>query len=349
MMKRVGVDIGGTFTDLLTVGQDGQTVIGKTLTTPGDPSLAVETVLRQALDDGVAEPGARGELIHGTTLVTNALIERKGAPTALLTTSGFRDALEIGREQRYELYDLNLEVSQPLIPRHLRFDLPERTLADGTVLRPLDESYLRRLVAELRDKGIKAIGICYLHSYRNPAHERRTAEIIAEVAPSIRVSLSSNVVAEIREFQRASTTVANVYVQELVANYLAELQQRLERLNLPYTFFVMLSSGGIATAETAARFPVRLVESGPAAGALAAAHAGMRASYPDLLSFDMGGTTAKLCAVEDGQPLKTHEFEVDRVYRFKRGSGLPIKIPVIDMIEIGAGGGSIAHVDASVC
>ena len=346
MMNRVGVDIGGTFTDLLTVGQDGQTVIGKTLTTPGDPSLAVETVLRQALDDGVAEPGARGELIHGTTLVTNALIERKGAPTALLTTSGFRDALEIGREQRYELYDLNLEVSQPLIPRHLRFDLPERTLADGTVLRPLDESYLRRLVAELRDKGIKAIGVCYLHSYRNPAHERRTAEIIAEVAPSIRVSLSSNVVAEIREFQRASTTVANVYVQELVANYLAELQQRLERLNLPYTFFVMLSSGGIATAETAARFPVRLVESGPAAGALAAAHAGMRASYPDLLSFDMGGTTAKLCAVEDGQPLKTHEFEVDRVYRFKRGSGLPIKIPVIDMIEIGAGGGSIAHVDA---
>ena len=346
MMNRVGVDIGGTFTDLLTVGQDGQTVIGKTLTTPGDPSLAVETVLRQALDDGVAEPGARGELIHGTTLVTNALIERKGAPTALLTTSGFRDALEIGREQRYELYDLNLEVPQPLIPRHLRFDLPERTLADGTVLRPLDESYLRRLVAELRDKGIKAIGICYLHSYRNPAHERRTAEIIAEVAPSIRVSLSSNVVAEIREFQRASTTVANVYVQELVADYLAELQQRLERLNLPYTFFVMLSSGGIATAETAARFPVRLVESGPAAGALAAAHAGMRASYPDLLSFDMGGTTAKLCAVEDGQPLKTHEFEVDRVYRFKRGSGLPIKIPVIDMIEIGAGGGSIAHVDA---
>ncbi|MFQ5858147.1 MAG: hydantoinase/oxoprolinase family protein, partial [Anaerolineae bacterium] len=267
-------------------------------------------------------------------------------PTALLTTSGFRDALEIGRENRYELYDLNLELPRPLVPRYLRFDVPERIMADGGVLQPLDEGFVRRLVGELRDKGIRAIAVCYLNSFRNPLHERRTAEIIAEVAPELRVSLSSDVVAEIREFQRTSTTVANVYVQERVAGYLKELQQRLDKLGFVGSFFVMLSSGGIGTAETVSRFPVRLLESGPAAGALAAAFLGARAGYSDLLSFDMGGTTAKLCAVEGGRPLKAREFEVDRVYRFRRGSGLPIKMPVIDMIEIGAGGGSIAHVDA---
>ncbi len=345
-MYRVGVDIGGTFTDLLLIGADGRAVIGKTLTTPADPSLAVETALSRALGEGPAQSGERGTLVHGTTLVTNAIIERKGAPTALLTTAGFRDALEIGREQRYELYDLNLEFPKPLVPRHLRFDVPERTAADGSVLQPLDETFVRRLVAELRDKGIKAIGVCYLHSFRNPAHERRTFEIIKEVAPEIRVSLSSEVVAEIREYQRTSTTVANVYVQERVSDYLAELQRRLDAIAFKGSFFVMLSSGGIATAETASRFPVRLLESGPAAGALAAAHLGARAGFKDLLSFDMGGTTAKLCAVEDRRPLKAHDFEVDRVYRFRKGSGLPVKIPVIDMIEIGAGGGSIARVDA---
>jgi N-methylhydantoinase A len=344
-MYRVGVDIGGTFTDLLLIGADGRAVIGKTLTTPGDPSLAVETALKQALGEGLARADERGTLVHGTTLVTNAIIERKGAPTALLMTAGFRDALEIGRENRYELYDLNLEFPRPLAPRYLRFDVPERVASDGGVLAPLDETFTRRLVSELRDKGIRAIAVCYLNSFRNPAHERRTAELIKEIAPEIRVSLSSEVVAEIREYQRASTTVANVYVQERVANYLEELRLRLDRLTFKGNFFVMLSSGGIATAETAARFPVRLLESGPAAGALAAAHLGARAGFSDLLSFDMGGTTAKLCAVEDGKPLKAHEFEVDRVYRFRKGSGLPVKIPVIDMIEIGAGGGSIARVD----
>ncbi len=199
---------------------------------------------------------------------------------------------------------------------------------------------------ELRDRGIKAIGVCYLNSFRNSAHEKRTAEIIAEVAPKIRVSLSSEVVAEIREFQRTSTTLANVYVQERVADYLAQLQARLNKIGFVGSFFVMLSSGGIATRETASRFPVRLLESGPAAGALAAAQAGIASGHRDLLSFDMGGTTAKLCVIEDGQPLKTHEFEVDRVYRFRKGSGLPVRIPVIDMIEIGAGGGSIARVDS---
>ncbi|MGH7824119.1 MAG: hydantoinase/oxoprolinase family protein [Candidatus Binatia bacterium] len=345
-MYRVGIDIGGTFTDMLLVGEDGDAMIGKTLTTPGEPSLAVENALRPALEAGAVKPGEHGTLIHGTTLVTNALIERKGAPTALLTTAGFRDAVEIGREHRYELYDLNLELPKPLVSRHLRFDVPERMAADGGVLQPLDENFVIRLVTELRDKGIKAIGVSYLHSFRNPAHERRTAEIIAEVAPKIRVSLSSEVVAEIREFQRTSTTLANVYVQERVSDYLAQLQRRLDSIGFVGNFFVMLSSGGIATRETASRFPVRLLESGPAAGAIAAAQAGLLSGHPDLLSFDMGGTTAKLCVIEGGQPLKTHEFEVDRVYRFRKGSGLPVKIPVIDMIEIGAGGGSIARIDS---
>ena len=345
-MYRVGIDIGGTFTDMLLVGEDGTAVIAKTLTTPGDPSLAVEAAMRPVMENGAVKSGERGTLIHGTTLVTNALIERKGAPTALLTTAGFRDAVEIAREHRYELYDLNLDLPRPLVPRHLRFDVPERVAADGAVLSPLDEDFVRRLAGELREKGIKAIGICYLNSFRNPAHEKRTAEIIAEAAPVIRVSLSSEVVAEIREYQRTSTTLANVFVQERVSEYLEQLQKRLKKIGFSGSFFVMLSSGGIATRETAARFPVRLLESGPAAGALAAAQAGLRSGHRDLLSFDMGGTTAKLCVIEDGQPLKTHEFEVDRVYRFRKGSGLPVRIPVIDMIEIGAGGGSMARIDS---
>ena len=345
-MYRVGIDIGGTFTDMLWVGDDGRALIGKTLTTADDPSLAVENALGPVLESGAAKAGERGTLIHGTTLVTNALIERKGAPTALLATAGFRDAVEIGREHRYELYDLNLELPKPLVPRHLRFDVPERMAADGSVLEALDENFVCCLVAELRDKGIKAIAVCYLNSFRNPAHERRTAEMIADLAPNIRVSLSSEVVAEIREFQRTSTTVANVYVQERVADYLAQLQNRLDKIGFVGSFFVMLSSGGVATCETASRFPVRLLESGPAAGALAAAHAGTFLGHRDLLSFDMGGTTAKLCVIDNGQPLKAHEFEVDRVYRFRKGSGLPVRIPVIDMIEIGAGGGSIARIDS---
>src|SRR5690349_5641745 len=345
-MYRVGIDIGGTFTDMLLVGEDGTAVIGKTLTTPGDPSLAVENALGPVLKDGALKTAERGTLIHGTTLVTNALIERKGAPTALLTTAGFRDAVEIGREHRYELYDLNLDLPKPLVPRHLRFDVPERMAADGSVIQPLDEKFLRRLVSELSANGIKAIGVSYLNSFRNPAHETRTAEIIGDVTPHIRISLSSEVVAEIREFQRTSTTLANVYVQERVANYLGQLQARLDQIGFVGSFFIMLSSGGIATRETASRFPVRLLESGPAAGALAAAQAGLLSGHRDLLSFDMGGTTAKLCVIEDGQPAKTHEFEVDRVYRFRKGSGLPVRIPVIDMIEIGAGGGSVARIDS---
>src|SRR3989304_3890391 len=238
-MYRVGIDIGGTFTDMLLVGEDGVAVIGKTLTTPGDPSLAVENALRPVLENGSVKAGERGTLIHGTTLVTNALIERKGALTALLTTRGFRDAVEIGREHRYELYDLNIELPKPLVPRHLRFDVPERIAADGSVLDPLDEKFVGRLVAELGDKGIKAIGVCYLISFRNPAHEKRTAEIIAEVAPKTRVSLRSEGVAGIREFQRTSTTLVNVYVQDRVADYLTQLQARLDKIGFAGRFFVM--------------------------------------------------------------------------------------------------------------
>lgn len=344
---RVGVDIGGTFTDLIVVDNEtGTFVIGKVLTTPSDPSQAVETVLQETLPPNGIEINQIQHLIHGTTLVTNAMIERKGAKTALLTTQGFRDSIEIGRENRYDLYDLMLEQPQPIVPRYLRFDVPQRTLADGSTLQPLDETHVERLAQELADCGIEAVAITFLHSFTDPSAERAARAVIERVAPQLRVSISSDVVPEIREFERASTTIANVYVQELVERYLGELQTRLERLGFGGSFFLMLSSGGIATVETAVKHPVRLLESGPAAGALAATAYGVAIDQPNILSFDMGGTTAKICVIDQGRPLIAHEFEVDRIYRFKKGSGLPIKIPVIELIEIGTGGGSIARVDS---
>jgi len=344
---RVGVDIGGTFTDLIVVHEEtGAFAVGKVLTTPADPSQAVETVLVETLAQAGLDLAAVRDLVHGTTLVTNAVIERKGARTVLLTTQGFRDSIEIGRENRYDLYDLMLEQPRPLVPRYLRFDVPQRTLADGSTLLALDEMYVERLARELAESGIEAVAIVFLHSFANPTAERAAQTAVQRVAPHLRVAISSDVVPEIREFERASTTIANVYVQERVARYLRELEARLQRLGFDGNFFLMLSSGGIATVETAVRFPVRLLESGPAAGALAATAYGLAAGHPNLLSFDMGGTTAKICVIDGGQPLIAHDFEVDRIYRFKKGSGLPIKIPVIEMIEIGAGGGSIARIDA---
>ncbi|MDQ3808910.1 MAG: hydantoinase/oxoprolinase family protein [Chloroflexota bacterium] len=344
---RVGVDIGGTFTDLILVDDDtGALTVGKVLTTPSDPSQAVAEVLGGALDEAAVPADELHTGIHGTTLVTNAIIERKGARTALLTTRGFRDAYEIAREHRYDLYDLFLEMPRPLVPRYLRLEVDERVYADGTVARAPDANAVASLVAELRDKGIEAIAICFLHSYANPAHEQLVGAIVGEVAPGVRVSLSSDVVPEIREYERTSTTVANVYVQALVESYLNELVRRLRELGFARELFLMLSSGGISTVETAARFPLRLLESGPAAGALASAYYGQQAGVRDLLAFDMGGTTAKLCVIEDGQPLTSTEFEVDRKYRFKAGSGLPVKVPTVELIEIGAGGGSIARVDS---
>ena len=285
------------------------------------------------------------QLIHGTTLVTNAIIERKGAHTALLATQGFRDSIEIRRENRYELYDLMLEMPQSLVPRYLRFHVPQRTLTDGTTLQELDVAFVGRLTRELVANGIEAIAIAFLNSFANPTAEREARAIVQRIAPAMRVSISSEVVPEIREFERTSTTIANVYVQSSVESYLIELQTRLARIGIKGNLLMMLSSGGIVTFDTAIRFPIRLLESGPAAGALAAASFGAVCGYFDLLSFDMGGTTAKFCVIDKGQPLIAHEFEVDRRYRFKKGSGLPIKVPVIEMIEIGAGGGSIARID----
>jgi N-methylhydantoinase A len=344
---RAGVDIGGTFTDLILVDDTtGELTVGKVLTTPSDPARAVADVLKDALQRADAAPPDVQHVIHGTTLVTNAVIERKGARTALLTTRGFRDAYEIAREHRYDLYDLFLEMPTPLVPRHLRLEVDERIYADGTVARQPDAEDVAKLVAELRDKDIQAIAVCLVHSYANPAHERLVGDIIREIAPDLRVSLSSDVVPEIREYERTSTTVVNVYVQALVEDYLAELVRRLRELQIGGELLLMLSSGGISTVETASRFPLRLLESGPAGGALASAHFGRLANVTDLLAFDMGGTTAKLCVIEDGRPITSTEFEVDRKYRFKAGSGLPVKIPVVELIEIGAGGGSIARVDS---
>ena len=342
---RVGIDIGGTFTDLVLIDDaSGERAIGKVLTTPDDPSEAVEQGLRGLLEREDVDASQLKTIIHGTTLVTNALIERRGTATALLTTEGFRDAVAIGTEHRYDMYDIFLEKPEPLVPRSLRYGVRERVLDDGSVLRDLDEEQVRAIAGELLERGIGAVAVSFLHGFRNPAHEQRVAEILAEEAPGVAVSLSSEVSPEIREYERTSTTIANVYVRPLVERYLQRLEERLRRLGFDGSFYVMLSNGGTASVETACRFPVRLLESGPAAGALAAAFYGEAAGFSDVLSFDMGGTTAKACLIDGGEPLTSTDFEVARVYRFKKGSGLPVKTAVIEMIEIGAGGGSIARV-----
>lgn len=343
---RIGVDIGGTFTDLMLVDDEtGRMRVGKTLTTPEDPSVAVRQALAALLEEAGMPASRVQNVIHGTTLVTNAIIERRGARTALVTTRGFRDAVEIGRESRYDLYDLFLELPSPLVPRRWRREVDERMLDDGSVFEALDLAGAERTVRELSEERVEAIAVCLLHSFRNPAHERAIAKLIETLAPEVRVAISSEVCPEIREYERASTTIANVYVQPLVERYLGELERRLRAMGFEGQLSVMLSSGGICTVDTACRFPVKLVESGPAAGALAASHYGELVGYPNLLSFDMGGTTVKACIIDGGQPLTTPEMEVARVYRFKKGSGLPIKVRVIEMIEVGAGGGSIAGVD----
>ncbi len=343
---RLGVDIGGTFTDLVLVDEaTGAARVGKLLTTPKDPAQGVETGIVRLLDEMGVPAGTVGRLIHGTTLATNAVIEKKGARTGLLTTEGFRDALEIGREGRYDMYDLFIDPPAPLAPRRLRREVAERVLEDGSVLKPLDEAAARAVIRDLLAEGVEAVAVCLLHAYRNPAHEQRLAELLAEMAPSLPLSCSSDVVPEIREYERASTTVANVYVMPLMVRYLDDLERKLHDLGIAGPLYIMLSSGGIALPGTAKRVPIRLVESGPAAGALAAGRAAKLAGEPRLLSFDMGGTTAKACVIDNGEPLVAREFEVARADRFKKGSGLPIRVPVIEMIEIGAGGGSIARVD----
>jgi N-methylhydantoinase A len=344
---RVGIDIGGTFTDLVLLDDaTGKLAVGKVLTTPEDPSEAVELGLVELLErEGVAATQLK-TIIHGTTLITNALIERKGAKTALLTTEGFRDAVAIGTEHRYDMYDIFIEKPEPLVPRSLRYGVRERTLDDGSVALGLDEERLRQVAAELGEREVRAVAVSFLHSFRNPAHEQRACEILGEEAPEVTVSLSSEVAPEIREYERTSTTIANVYVRPLVERYLLSLEERLRRLGVEGSLYIMLSNGGTASVETACEFPIRLLESGPAAGALAAAFYGRETGFSEILSFDMGGTTAKACLIEGGEPLTSSEFEVARVYRFKKGSGLPIKTSVIEMIEVGAGGGSIARLGA---
>ena len=344
--SRIGVDIGGTFTDLVWVDETtGAVRVGKLLTTPKDPSQAVEEGVVTLLHEAGAGAGAVRALIHGTTLATHALIERKGARVGLLATAGFRDAVEIGREGRYDMYDLFIDQPVPLVPRQLRVEVTERVLADGSVLRPLDPVQARAAIAELGTLGVEAIAICLLHAYRNPVHERALAALCAEILPGVPVSCSSDVVPEIREYERTSTTTANVYVMPLMARYLDDLERKLQELGVPGRLYVMMSAGGIATPETAKRVPIRLVESGPAAGALAAARSARQVGLDRLLSFDMGGTTAKACVIDRGEPLLAREFEVARADRFKKGSGLPIRVPVVELIEIGAGGGSVARVD----
>lgn len=347
MPYRIGADIGGTFTDLVLVeDQTGRMVVEKVLTTYPDPTGGVLEGVRRLLQTAGRPPAECSGIIHGTTLVTNALIERKGARVALLTTAGHRDALELRSESRYDMYDLFLEMPAPLVPRDRRWGVRERVLADGTVYLPLDEAEVRSLARRCREESIAGVAVAFLHSYRNPAHERRVREILAEEAPEVAVSISAEVQPEIREYERTSTTACNVYVQGLAERYLRRLERELaEGLGLSGPLHIMISSGGTCTVETACRYPIRLLESGPAAGAMAAAHFGQVTGHRDLLALDMGGTTAKACLIEQGQPLVTTEFEVARVYRFKRGSGLPVKIPSVDLIEIGAGGGSIARIN----
>jgi N-methylhydantoinase A len=343
---RAGVDIGGTFTDLLLLNeQTGEMIIGKILTTPGDPSAAVIRGLQALLAERQLDPATVSASIHGTTLITNAIIERKGAKTGLITTQGFRDALEIGREKRYDIYDIFLENPPPLVPRALRREVDERLDETGRVLIPLNRMEVLDVVQELLHDGVEALAVVLLHSFRNPTHERIVREVVESEFPALTLSLSSDVMPEIREFERTSTTVANVYVKPIARRYLNKLRTEVQELGFQGDLYIMLSNGGITTCETASDYPIRLIESGPAAGALAASFYSQLKGLDHVISFDMGGTTAKICVIDQGQPLVTTEFEVARMYRFKKGSGLPVKVPVIEMIEIGAGGGSIARID----
>ena len=337
------MDIGGTFTDLVLLVDGRIVAVGKTLTTPEDPSVAVAEGVDRLLRE--ARAADIGEVVHGTTLVANALVERKGALTALVTTRGVRDALAIRREHRYDIYDLFLELPEPLVPRRRRWEVDERVLADGTVDRPLDVQGVRLLARRARREGIEALAVCFLHSYRHPGHERQAAALLAADLPRVPISASFEVVPELGEYVRASTTVANAYVRPLMDRYLGTLENRLRDAGIAAPLHLMLSTGGLTTVETGRRLPIRLSESGPAAGAIGAAFFGAAAGEDDVLAFDMGGTTAKACLVEGGRPLLAREHEVARVYRFAPESGLPLRVPVVDLIEIGAGGGSIARVD----
>ena len=341
---RVAVDIGGTFTDVVLDTGDARFAT-KVPTTHADPADAVLDGLERVMRIGRRAPGDVALILHGTTLATNALIERSGAVTALVTTQGHRDAVEMAHENRFEQYDIDIDRPRPLVPRRLRLTVPERMNAAGEVLLPLDEDAVRALVPVLEEQGVTSVAVGLLHAYANPAHERRIGALLAESLPNVSVTLASEVCPEIREFERLSTACANAYVRPLMARYLTNLSEALAERGFGCPFLMMTSGGGLTDVATAARFPIRLVESGPAGGAILASRLAEALDLDRVLSFDMGGTTAKICLIDDHAPLLSRAFEVDRAYRFKKGSGLPVRIPVIEMVEIGAGGGSIAEVD----
>jgi len=349
---RLAADIGGTFTDVVLEvepGEDpsrsGRRYTAKVLTTPQAPADAVLEGVEAVLADSELDPGEIRVVVHGTTLATNALIERRGARTALLCTEGFRDSVAMAHENRFEQYDIFMERPDPLVPRYLRLGVPERLSAEGDVLVPLDEAAVRDLIPVLIENEIESVAVGFLHSYVDPRHETEVRSILLDALPHLSVTLSSEVCPEIREYERLSTACANAYVQPLMANYLTDLADRLDKLGIAAPLMLMLSNGGLCTLDTAVRSPIGLVESGPAGGALLAGRIAAEHGVPELLSFDMGGTTAKLCLLTGGEPATSREFEVARVYRFLRGSGLPLRIPVIDLVEIGAGGGSIVSID----
>jgi N-methylhydantoinase A len=342
---RLGVDIGGTFTDVA-LEVKGRRFSAKVLTTASAPERGVVQAIAVVLEAAKLAPGDVGIIIHGTTLATNALIERKGARTALITTEGFRDTVEIRHENRFEQYDVNIDLPPPLVPRRWRWGVTERINAQGAVVTALDEADLARILGEIEKQDIEAVAIGLLHSFTNPAHEQRIAELIAARLPRLPVTLSSEVSPEMREYERFSTACANAYIQPLMGRYLKNLERDLRQGGFACPLFLMLSGGGVTTIETAIRFPVRLVESGPAGGAIFASHIARQGGLDQVLSFDMGGTTAKICLIDAAKPQTSRVFEVARIYRFKKGSGLPLRIPVIEMVEIGAGGGSIARVDS---
>ena len=341
-MIRLAVDIGGTFTDVV-LDADGERTSVKVLTTYDDPANGVIEGLTQIL---TKNPAVQFDLvIHGTTLATNALIERRGAVTALLTTAGHRDAVEMAFENRFEQYDIGVDRPEPLVPRYLRLPVTERLSASGDVLIALDEQSVHAAIQSMRAQGVESVAIGFLHAYANPEHEQRVAELVSAALPDVSVTLSSAVCPEIREFERLSTACANAYVKPLMSAYLGSLVEKLAAMGVSAPVLMMTSGGGLTTIETAREHPIRLVESGPAGGAILAASIAQRIGAERVLSFDMGGTTAKICLIDDGAPQLSRAFEVDRTYRFKKGSGLPVRIPVIEMVEIGAGGGSIASVD----
>jgi len=342
---RLGVDIGGTFTDVVLEKDDSQ-FSTKVLTTYAAPEDAIIDGMHQVCAKADIAPSQIAQIIHGTTLATNALIERRGARTALITTEGFRDVIEMRTESRFEQYDLNLTLPEPLLPRQHRFTLSERVDASGKVLIPIEPEEIAALVEQIRSYGFESIAVGFLHAYLNDAHEKQVRDVLAERLPDVMVSLSSEVSPQMREYERFNTTVANAYIKPLMKSYLGRLKGRLAEVGADCPIFLMHSGGGIISIESAAEFPVRLVESGPAGGAVFAADIAARYDLDKVLSFDMGGTTAKICLIKDQTPKTARVFEVARTYRFKKGSGMPISIPVIDMVEIGAGGGSIAHVDA---